>query len=963
VGAGFDMPPGLTAIVGANGAGKTAILEAIGLAAFDFRPSRLATLMRDGTVDTVVKIEFTSSLDGRRYLVTRHLHRSRARRTGTLSSDVKMNSEVFDVELSTIFEQRAAEVEVFLAQHVGATGFTGPADVFAHVVGVPQGRLTADFLDPPRLRQERFDPILRTDEFKRAVDELLPLVHHFSGRRIAHESLAAELARYAERRPMAESELAGAEREAEEVARHRATAQSVVNRAREAARDHDRRAQVAEAAVAASNLAASQVHMMTEAVNAAAHRLSDAQEAFRVLDRNRADHDAFVSAQVTIGCLGDVGNQRDQLRERLVPLQQAENQAAFECRQAQDLLCEAEEALARMDSLAEAARGETDASDQLQALETERAVALAIAGRGDTDEAEVVEARHKVETEIATLDDAIAGLRCKQRRLQREWSGALALQPLVDELETRREVVQELRAERSVMAAVMEADGQAVALLAEAGACPFFDSECLNLAAIPDVSLVFRDRAAAHSNRVSQIDASDGEARAALAEAEDAARRMGVLSERREALDVAKRGLATFVATRDRLRPVEAAASREDAEMLEHEIGCVVVTMPDDVQTKVTVDAARRLARGLRSLVEARRADSEVDRIGREIVVAQQALASQAGARDAHRRCQVLASEHPIRRQAVDDAAVVLETSTRARARVDVDLEAIKPHVVELQDVQHMLRQARAGHERFLQHERLAGEIDTCARHLAGAEARVNTAAATARATQMEATRLCTEADPKSREAAHAARDVAIERAAELDTRVKVLNARMGERQNELDALSKAESRLAAERRRIARITELHARTEFMRGVLRDAGPLVTEALLADVSETADEIFGEVLGSRTGRLHWAADYDIVIDHGGYERRFAQLSGGEQMTAALAVRLALMRELLNVGIAFFDEPTQNLDDLRRANLAQQIQRVRGFQQLVVITHDDTFERVLDHVIHVRKVGSESTIDSK
>jgi exonuclease SbcC len=146
-----------------------------------------------------------------------------------------------------------------------------------------------------------------------------------------------------------------------------------------------------------------------------------------------------------------------------------------------------------------------------------------------------------------------------------------------------------------------------------------------------------------------------------------------------------------------------------------------------------------------------------------------------------------------------------------------------------------------------------------------------------------------------------------------------------------------------------------------MRGVLRAAGPLVTEALLADVSEAADEIFGEVLGDRAGRLRWTPDYDIVLERGGHTRTFTQLSGGEQMTAALAVRLALLRELLHIDVAFFDEPTQNLDDTRRTNLAEQILRVRGFKQLVVITHDDSFERMLDHVIHVRKVNGESRVD--
>jgi exonuclease SbcC len=98
----------------------------------------------------------------------------------------------------------------------------------------------------------------------------------------------------------------------------------------------------------------------------------------------------------------------------------------------------------------------------------------------------------------------------------------------------------------------------------------------------------------------------------------------------------------------------------------------------------------------------------------------------------------------------------------------------------------------------------------------------------------------------------------------------------------------------------------------------------------------------------------------LLESGGYRRSFRQLSGGEQITAALSVRLALLRDLLRIDTAFLDEPTQNLDATRRENLAEQIQRLSGFSQLFVISHDDTFERLLQSVIHVEKVNGVSRI---
>jgi exonuclease SbcC len=80
-----------------------------------------------------------------------------------------------------------------------------------------------------------------------------------------------------------------------------------------------------------------------------------------------------------------------------------------------------------------------------------------------------------------------------------------------------------------------------------------------------------------------------------------------------------------------------------------------------------------------------------------------------------------------------------------------------------------------------------------------------------------------------------------------------------------------------------------------------------------------------------------------------------------MAAALAVRLALLRELSAIDVAFFDEPTSNLDGTRRDSLAEQILAVKGFSQLFVISHDDTFERVTNNVVRVRKEDGVSKVE--
>ena len=157
-----------------------------------------------------------------------------------------------------------------------------------------------------------------------------------------------------------------------------------------------------------------------------------------------------------------------------------------------------------------------------------------------------------------------------------------------------------------------------------------------------------------------------------------------------------------------------------------------------------------------------------------------------------------------------------------------------------------------------------------------------------------------------------------------------------------------------------ATLEELQTMMEQFRKILKEAAPYVLKAMLNDISAEANRIFGEVMGDRAAQLSWQNDYEIILRRGGVDRTFAQLSGGEQMSAALAVRLALLKKLSTLNIAFFDEPTQNMDELRRMNLAEQIRRVRGFEQLVVISHDDTFEQGLDSLIRLHKADGETRL---
>ena len=191
-----------------------------------------------------------------------------------------------------------------------------------------------------------------------------------------------------------------------------------------------------------------------------------------------------------------------------------------------------------------------------------------------------------------------------------------------------------------------------------------------------------------------------------------------------------------------------------------------------------------------------------------------------------------------------------------------------------------------------------------------------------------------------------------INRVAMLTSQLSAAETRLTELNGEIDKLLTAKQQLEKLGGERDRCQQLHSITDFMRDLLKKAGPFITEAHLQSISIEANQLYREITGNPMVTLRWDSGYEIILEEDGYERSFASLSGGEQMAAALSVRLALLKELSDMRVAFFDEPTTNMDEERRRNLAQQIGRIRDFDQLFVISHDDTFEGFTDRVVTVK-----------
>ncbi|NJO86077.1 MAG: SMC family ATPase, partial [Synechococcaceae cyanobacterium RM1_1_27] len=193
--------------------------------------------------------------------------------------------------------------------------------------------------------------------------------------------------------------------------------------------------------------------------------------------------------------------------------------------------------------------------------------------------------------------------------------------------------------------------------------------------------------------------------------------------------------------------------------------------------------------------------------------------------------------------------------------------------------------------------------------------------------------------------------DVAI---AQAQTQMQALIPQIAQIEEKLTHLSTLRQELATHQVTQKERENLHRFIKFSRDAYKQAGPKITALYQSSVNIIADRLFREIMDRPNLSLTWGSDYDIWVQEDGMTaRRFISLSGGEQMAAALSVRLALLKVLGELDVAFFDEPTTNMDVQRRRRLAEAITQIKTFEQLVVISHDDTFEQVTENIIRVER----------
>jgi exonuclease SbcC len=991
----FTFQPGVIAICGHNGSGKTTILEAIAWTLFDHLDYKKEDFVKRGTKRGKVAVSFISDLDEREYVVTR---------------DTGNSYFVFDPATKTRLLEQKKDVLPWLRQHLKVEPDTDLSALFKSTIGVPQGTFTYDFTLSPANRKTVFDQILKVEEYRKASDNLRETIRHIENR-IAEsdKQLAAaegELKAYEETKREHDETIArvqSLETESRQAGEKREQAANVVakfdelNRRIESQRGNIERLAVrlelkkdslivARESVEQSRKAAEIVAASTkgyEAYLAANARLSE-------LEQQRTAREALKNRQATIEReliearsheklaeqrLAEVAEARTELGKlaNLIEQQNAVERGIAELRERRGELQGLQNALATLDreleklrqrysELArqiETADAQAAKAAQTAELETERAQLDA-----DIAEKELAFGNYKLKRDhLASLQKEAARLakeleKTSQAAAKLEKSATLAAK--LTELETGQQRETERLAH---LKAEVARDEEMIRALESGGVCPLLTEKCLNLK--PGESLDSRFRVGLETRRgeieklAKSLTSLVEEVRHARTAAADSARLSHLQTE-------VVRLTGEGETKRQQIAELETETAA-GAKLSEKEIQSLK-NQRAEIETKLReareAQALASQAEVLRNEQAAITAEGESKRAERDATANRVAEIGDIEKQLAEAETELRALNDPRGRAAALNQTIARETEWQREAeqarqqatKIHSQLEELKTELsafasldAELSAAIQARQQNESDYHSFIQNKKISDTLAARQQEFETTEAEIAETETLLAAAKTDLATLEAEYDAEAHRRTLTDLDQWRERATQLTTQLETSRQQLERLAAQLARLEEVRERMREHLAAKEKAQRLRETADFIRDTLQKAAPYITELHVHSISAEANQLFREITGRFDATLKWAKDYEITLEEEGRERPFLNLSGGEQMAAALAVRLALLKELSEVKIAFFDEPTTNMDEERRQNLAQQIGRIKDFQQLFVISHDDSFEGFTDQIV--------------
>ncbi|NJO77746.1 MAG: SMC family ATPase [Cyanobacteria bacterium RM1_2_2] len=904
----FTFQPGTNAICGENGAGKTSILEAIAWVMFNHRGSyKNEDLIRNGSGSAQVTVAFISNRDSRTYEVQRCTARGYT---------------IFDPQLGVKLDYKHIEDEIvpWLRQQLGVAPGTDLARLFSNTIGVPQGTFTADFLQPPDKRKQIFDSVLKVEEYRQTTQDLLSLEKYGKAE---VESLERSLADYEEH--LLEWQPLQARRQtlSQEIAANETLLQQLEANLVKLQAEKDQLAsqaqQIQQITMRLQGLTA-QAEGKQQAISILEQAVQRSKYAVEVCTANRPNYQGYQQAEAELKQIEQqlkqrqtLWQQREAQQKRLIEQQKQLTRLSLQLETLASAAAEMTRLrpfVAQQNELEQQQADAVDHLNQLQAFKLEQQNLSRQLNHLQAEQAKLLQNIEQTQARQTDVDQILV-LEQKRDRLQEQLSRIEAakqfeaeLRQLVTVGESRRDQHQYQVEQALEMLNSMQRDIQQRMPL---------------LANIPVESAILAVKAGMSLN--TELINALWRILSDLSEQISPAKLQQQLTHTKHQLHAVQQSrlaLATLEA-----KQAQYTERQADVEQYQTRIA--------DLQETLSTEADWQQHRAL--LLD------QLNQLGNpkgRVHLIQRDLEQQSS----------LSAQH----SAVETQCAALQQTI---AHLDEQLAQFAELETAAEQQQQQRQTYQAGYLTYLEYQKDANQMAPLMAELQDTLTQLQQIAADRQQVQAEFDQLLQTYNSERYATIEAAYSETRSQADRIIGSLPQQRELLAEWESQIEGLQEIVKKRDRAQVDLKQKEKVRKFISFARRVYKEAGPRITERYVQTISREADRLFRELLNRPNVALEWTRDYEVLVQEGAHNRRLLNLSGGEQMCAALAVRLALLRVLADIDIAFFDEPTTNMDRPRRQSLAEAIANIKTFRQLFVISHDDTFEQVTENVILVER----------
>lgn len=926
----FNFENGINFISGLNGAGKTSIIESIGYALFDYKIGKsgfTTYFIKRGEKKGAVRIIFEDK-NRQTYIVERKL--SNYSNNSWVIKDTDNEEEIVSGEVDVIN---------WLKDHLGFYREDNMAEIYENIISVPQGMFTSAFLDTAQNRKNKFDPIFNLEIYRTVFKNTAGLESGLKNKKLQTEGelgkLNVKIDMLTENRKEyleLKKQVTDLKEEKKEKEKHY---QEIEKEYQEKSQTKAEITKIEES-IKIDTIKQESIQNNTESLK---KDLEVAKEAKKILEENKQGYENYLQEEKKQKDLKLKQKEYDMLTENKKNLEihikdcntiiQLKNGNKEEIKQRIETLQNEQKAVEtqiqedgkkldnKLLSLEQERRNIEELKNREVSLEQEKQIIeknelmlqadkenIARIEKSVTKEKEYIKQKEKLEEYIATKES-----------VEKEKS---SIEEKLNKLSARLEQAKESKK------------------IAKDGICPYLKSECINVKGKTQKE---------YEQEIENIEQKIAEIKK---------EKTNIEKQEREII----KAEAELKNVNNKMQEVE--EQKKELDLLQKEV-------------KEKQQSSKKAEEKIHQILDSSGIEKNLEKIEEFKIVSQ---AKQKAFNEQDREYNIFKTNLENLKKEQEKTIKEIEKNKQAMNKIESEIQLENEKIVqynhkteeikkelkqyatieqEIEENEKQLQQNKGAHDIYIQNKQIATKVQEVEKQLDSQLKEIDEIKKklTQSTNQLESlNKNYNEAEFKKIEENRNELNIIL---VQLNTKIQTNDTRLKALKEQVDELKLAKEKLKQTQQKIIVYKKAIDYLTKIRQIIKQAPEDISEILIQKVSRKATEMYSKIANDNT-RLEWREGYEVVlvdnIDGKVIEKDFRQLSGGEQMSAALAIRISMLEILTSLQIGILDEPTVNMDTGRRQRLAEIIESIGGFfVQLFVVSHDDTFNAITENTIQL------------